>query len=168
MEAPARLVAAAATDVRLAILILAITGLATLGACTEPTGQLSIPAADPTVFRDRVYPILLRDCGFNTCHGSTARFFSVFGPGRARLDPDTAPYDPATPYELAHSYTRARSMLVDPDGPGSSLLVRKPLPTSEGGAGHKGDNPWGDSVYPSIDDPSFVTIYRWATASESP
>lgn len=141
---------------------------ATLAACTEPSGQISIPSADPAVFRDQVYPILLRDCGFSTCHGNPGRFFSIYGPGRTRLDPASGAYDPATPYELAHSYSRARSMLLDPDGPTASLLIRKPVPVDQGGAGHKGDSPYGDSVYPSVHDPSFLTIYRWATAAATP
>lgn len=134
------------------------------GCTAEPTQDLAIPSADPTVFKDRVYPILLRDCGFTTCHGNPKRFFAVFGPGRVRLDPDhTDMYDPATPYELAISFTRARSLLIGPDGPASSLFVRKPIPLDEGGAGHKGDDPWGAPVYGSIDDPSYQTLYRWAT-----
>ena len=141
---------------------LAVLLIAAPAGCLQPT-TLDIPNADPVAFRDKVYPILLADCGFNTCHGTADRFFSVFGPGRARLDPATAPYDPATPYELAHSYTRAESMLFGPNGPRSSLLVRKPIPLADGGAGHKGDDPWGNSVYAGVDDPHFVTLYLWAT-----
>lgn len=146
----------------------AAVAVATLVACTTPSARLEIPVADPTVFRDTVYPVLLHDCGFNACHGNHDRFFSVFGPGRARLDPGTPPYDPATPYELALSYTRARSMLLDRDGAGNSLLVRKTIPVELGGAGHRGDDAWGDSVYGSTEDPSFLAIYHWATASEAP
>ena len=51
-------------------------------------------------FRDfqRVFPVLMRDCGFHTCHGSDERFFRIHGPGRARLDPDSKAFDPLTPY----------------------------------------------------------------------
>jgi hypothetical protein len=148
---------------------LVVLAVAFVAGCTGPETQLQLPSADPIVFRDKVYPILLRDCGFQSCHGNKARFFSVFGPGRARLDPATQPYDPVTPYELALSFTRARSMLVGPDGPHSSLLVRKPIPLVDGGSGHKGgDDPWGDPVYASTSDPSYVAIYRWATALEGP
>jgi hypothetical protein len=137
--------------------------LIALAGCVQPT-TLDLPSADPVVFRDTVYPVLLADCGFNTCHGTSDRFFSVFGPGRARLDPSTAPFDPATPYELAHSYARAESMLLGPTGPRDSLLLRKPIPLVEGGAGHKGDDPWGNSVYASTSDERYLAIYQWATA----
>ena len=51
--------------------------IAIAAGCAEPTQDLSIPTADPTVFKDRVYPILLRDCGFTKCHGDPKRFFAV-------------------------------------------------------------------------------------------
>lgn len=149
-----------ATD---AILALAFATL--LSSCTDPVQDLSVPAADPVLFGTTVYPILLRDCGFTTCHGNPERFFAVFGPGRTRLDPATGEYDPATPYELALTYTRARSMLFGPDGAESSLLVRKPIPLDQGGAGHKGDDPWGNPVYRSVDDARYVALYRWATGT---
>lgn len=162
--------AAVATDVLRAATRVGLIGMlaAMAAGCTDPKGELAIPAADATVFQTTVYPILLRDCGFTTCHGTSDRFFSVFGPGRTRLDPETAPYDPATPYELAISYTRARSMILGPAGPTSSLLLRKPIPLASGGAGHKGNDPWGRSVYASIDDARYVALYRWATASRTP
>ncbi|HEY4181096.1 MAG TPA: hypothetical protein VGM90_29835 [Kofleriaceae bacterium] len=131
--------------------------------CSVTPGTLDIPNANPQVFEDTVYPVLLADCAFNACHGNRDRFFSVFGPGRERLDPNTAEYDPVTPYELAHSYTRAESMLYDEEGPGFSLFVRKPIPLALGGAGHKGDDLYGGTVYSSIDDPHYLALYRWAT-----
>lgn len=141
-----------------------VAGVVLAGCVTEPTQDLSIPSADPTVFKDRVYPILLRDCGFTTCHGDPRRFLAVFGPGRVRLDPETTDiYDPPTPYEIAISYTRARSMLFGPDGPKSSLLVRKPIPLDQGGAGHEGDDVWGSPVFLSTADARYVTLYNWAT-----
>lgn len=136
------------------------------GACTTgPATDLVVPDADAAVFKTQVYPILLRDCAFSTCHGNADRFFAVFGPGRARLDPKTGIYDPATPTEMALAYTRARSMLLGPDGPESSLFLRKPIPTDEGGAGHKGDDAWGRSVYASVQDARYTTLFRWATGT---
>jgi hypothetical protein len=157
----ARPAGAGVTDVRSVAMLLATLATA---CAVEPT-TLDIPNADPKVFEEKVYPVLLADCGFNTCHGNPERFFSVFGPGRARLDPMTGAFDPPTPSELAHSYARAESMLIGPRGPRSSLLIRKPVPIAQGGAGHKGDDLWGGTVYDTVDDPHFVTIYSWATAA---
>lgn len=140
--------------------------LVLLAGCSVEDGTIAIPNADAKVFQTQVYPVLLRDCGFTTCHGNPGRFFAVYGPGRTRLDPSTPEYDPVTPYELALTFTRARSMLVGPDGPLTSLLVRKPIPIAEGGAGHKGDDPWGNTVYASSTDARFQTIARWAAAAQ--
>ncbi|MDX2091200.1 MAG: hypothetical protein SFX73_25300 [Kofleriaceae bacterium] len=136
-----------------------------LSSCTAEEGEaLEVPAADAARFRTEIYPMLLADCGFPACHGTRARFFSVFGPGRTRLDPATAPYDPATPDELAVSYTRARSMLLSPDGVRRSPLLRKPLAVEVGGAGHEGVDVWGGNVYASKQDPRFQALFFWATA----
>lgn len=133
-------------------------------ACTQDAGApLEVPAANAERFRTEVYPTLLADCAFPACHGTRERFFSVFGPGRTRLDPATAPYDPATPEELALSYTRARSMLIDPEGVRRSPLLRKPLAVAVGGAGHEGVDEWGANVYATKQDPRFQKLFFWAT-----
>lgn len=136
-----------------------------LAGCTPPGSDFSVPETDPEVFELTVYPILLADCGFPACHGDPDRFFAVYGPGRRRLSPSTGPYDPATPEELALSYTRARSMLVAEGGPAKALLLRKPLAVSAGGAGHAGDDPWGGPIYLTKRDPRYEALFYWATSS---
>ncbi len=130
--------------------------------CDPGEDVVDVPAADPLVFRDQVYPILLSDCGFTGCHGNPDRFFAVFGTARARLDPETDLDAPVTPEELAVSYTRARSMLVSPDGVNRAPLLRKPLALDDGGVGHKGSDPWGQALFPSKDDPRFQVLAAWA------
>jgi hypothetical protein len=136
-------------------------------ACQAPEGELLVPEADPGVFAAEIFPILLADCGFPACHGDPDRMFAVVGPGRRRLSPESLPYDPATPEELAFSYTRARSMLVAEEGPGQGLLLRKPLAEEAGGAGHAGDDAWGAPIFATKTDPRYETIFFWATASEA-
>lgn len=145
----------AATD-RAWVIALALVG------CTQPVGDVALVEPDQGVFRDKVYPILLRDCAFAGCHGTHDRFFAVFGPGRARLDPTTPIYSPVTELELALTYTRTVSM-IDPDRE-KSLLLRKPIPVGQGGAGHRGDDPWGLAVFHARDDARFVTISNWVMA----
>lgn len=149
-------------------MIRSIAMAAALAGCVVAAGDLTVPAADPESFQTKVYPILLGDCGFPACHGDPRRFFTVFGPGRTRLDAETSPYDPATPDELAQTYTRTRSMLLAPDGVRRSPLLRKPLAVSAGGAGHRGDDVWGASVFASKADPRFQTLFFWATAEAPP
>lgn len=135
--------------------------------CTAPQSDLSVPEPDPATFESTVYPILLADCGFSACHGDPDRFFAVYGPGRLRLSPASAPYDPATPEEIALSYTRARSMLVAEGGPSQALLLRKPLAVEAGGAGHSGDDPWGNPVYRTKRDPRYEALFYWALSSSA-
>lgn len=118
-----------------------------------------MPAPDWDAFVREVYPILLRDCGFERCHGASARPFHVYGPGRHRWEPDDDPFDPVREQELWISYQRARSMLVD--GPGGPLLLRKVLP----GGGHAGLDRHGASVYGDRDDPSYRVLASWADGS---
>jgi hypothetical protein len=139
---------------------------ALLAACDTPTGALHIPAPDVASFELEAYPILLRDCGFPECHGSTARFFRVFGPGRTRLLKETLTFAPATPEELEQSYARARSMLAHQTSVVDGWLLRKPLAVTAGGAEHGGEDKWGRNVYETTDDLGYVALYKWAISHQ--
>jgi len=136
--------------------------LAGLAACAGEPTQLRLPDPELSTFALTAYPILLRDCGFPACHGDGERFFRLFGPGRTRLDPETPSDDPATEAEIAESYTRSVSMLVNESRLEDSWLLRKPLDVAAGGSGHEGEDRWGRNVYFSKDDPSYVQLVRWA------
>jgi hypothetical protein len=125
----------------------------------EPGWQAaSISAGE---FEDEVYPVLLRDCAFSTCHGAEERYFRIWGPGRVRLDPlSVTAFTAATADELTTSYQRTLSM-VDAKDPSSSLLLRKPLATAAGGAGHLGADKLGRNVYRSVDDHGYLVLSRW-------
>jgi hypothetical protein len=70
------------------------------------------------------------------------------------------PLDPITADEVERSYQRALSML-DNEAPQRSLLLRKPLTASAGGAGHRGQDQRGRDVYSSMTDPNFQTLEHW-------
>ncbi|MBP9205629.1 MAG: hypothetical protein KBG28_16780 [Kofleriaceae bacterium] len=139
---------------------------AVLGACAVEPAPLDVPSPSSQGFADRVYPILLAQCAFPACHGSPDRFFAVYGPGRTRFDPATEPYAPATAEELALSYRRTTSMLVWPDGARRSPLLRKPLPVEAGGAGHEGNDGWGQAPFTGEDDPRWITLATWAVGED--
>lgn len=145
--------------------------LAVLGAtgCANETTELAISTPDRAQFDAEVYPVLLRDCAFHACHGSTDRFLQVFGPGRGRITPDLKPVDPAAPIELMHSYNRARSM-IDAHHPEQSLILRKPLAVASGGTGHEGSDELGRNVYQTKLEPGYAAIQRWVlgTAAGAP
>lgn len=144
-----------------------LAAVVALGACEPEAERYGVPERDAVAFQNEVYPILLRDCAFPACHGAAERFFHIYGPGRTRLLEETLPYAPATPEELAMSFDRTRSMLVDPDGPRRAPLLRKPLAVGAGGAGHAGDTPYGAAIYLSKEDPSYIALFRWAIGEES-
>lgn len=141
---------------------LAVVMFFVIGACAPDSSVLYVPEPDAQEFAATVYPLLLRDCAFPACHGHRARFFRVFGPGRTRLNGEVLPLDPALPDEVAQTYARARSMLSNNGSVLDSLLLRKPLATSAGGAGHEGDDNWGGNVYETQDDPAYMTLKAWA------
>jgi hypothetical protein len=135
-------------------------GLAQLVGCAEPQPELELATPDQAAFVGQVYPLLLRDCGFHACHGSSERFFQVYGPGRGRLTLETRAIDPATQEEVALTYERARSM-VDPDRPLESLLLRKPLSVAVQGAGHEGVDSLGRDVYESETAAGYLVLRAW-------
>lgn len=128
--------------------------------CASVEGDAGPAERDRVAFDQRVWPILVRDCGFSACHGSTERFFRVLGPGHERLDPTMRLTDPVTEAELQFSYDRARSM-VEVNDPPLSPLLRKPLEVAAGGSGHEGTDRYGRDVYRSVDDPSFRVLVEW-------
>lgn len=138
---------------------------AAIGCSEEPAWSTNVPSPSRALFESTAYPILLRDCGFSECHGGEHRFFRIFGPGRARLDPLlTLQGDPPTPAEIELSYQRTRSMLAMSERVQDSLLLRKPLEIEAGGQGHEGVDELGRNVYRSAADPRYVTLLRWASS----
>lgn len=112
-----------------------------------------------------MYPVIARDCGFPACHGAPERFFRVYAPGRTRL---AGGIGPATVEEIDATYERARSMLATTEAPEDSLLLRKPLEQSEGGAAHMGRDRFGRNVYRSRDDPRWRALRVWARGESAP
>lgn len=143
---------------------------ALLSGCGLEVPSADAPAPDPIAFATTVYPLLMRDCSFAECHGSTERFFQVYGPNRTRLDPDatcglgrTTCDDPATLDEINRTYDRARSMLAGADRAEDSLLLRKPLEVDRGGAPHLGTDSNGRDVYASPDVGEYRILLQWAS-----
>jgi len=138
--------------------------LAVLAGCSDGDDwREPPPSPDGTLFVSDVYPLLLGNCAFSTCHGNRNRFLQLYGPGRARLDPGaTRPDDPMTLPEVVHSYDRARAMLATASRPSASLLLRKPLDIVAGGQGHEGADEFGRNVFGSTQAPGYLLLMRWA------
>jgi hypothetical protein len=124
-------------------------------ACDAPTRAL--PRPDPEAFAASVYPALLRDCAFAGCHGDPRRPLFIPGPGRTRLDPQSAPLDPATAAELTLAYDRARGLVEREVGEAGPLLVEKTL----AGAAHGGRDRHGVNVYEDDAAPGLAALRAW-------
>lgn len=136
--------------------------------CSAPTSDAQPPPVDECVFERDVYPVLARDCGFPACHGNPARFFRLWGPGRTRMNPDHGPFTPLTAEELEDSFDHARAMLAMASEPDQSLLLRKPLEASAGGAAHMGLDAFGRNIYPDREAPGWQTLSQWAHGEAEP
>jgi hypothetical protein len=128
-------------------------------ACASSDATGEVPTPDGELFVRETYPLLLENCAFSTCHGDSVRFFQVYGPGRARLDPATTkPLDPMNLPEILHSYQRTRSMLGTSTDVERSLLLSKPLQSEQGGQGHRGLDSLGHNVFSSKLDPRYQQL----------
>ncbi len=138
----------------------------TLFGCEDSQASWTPPEREFREFQD-VYPVLMRDCGFHTCHGSEDRHFRIYGPGRARLDEDTRAFAAVTGDEISLSFSLALSM-VDPARPQRSLLLRKPLALEAGGAPHEGVDEYGRNIYRTVNDEGYLAIARWVLSTPEP
>jgi hypothetical protein len=142
-----------------------------LCACAEEPAQVVAASRDFQQFQREVYPVLLRDCGFPSCHGAPERFFRVWGPGRVRLPNPSGivpgAFDLPTGDELSNSFEIAKGMIDERDRK-SSALLRKPLAVAAGGAGHLGVDGYGRDIYRTPTDTGYVTIARWVLSDPPP
>lgn len=151
-------------DARVRVRVFCSLASVLLAACPpEQATPAALVAPDQAAFERVVYPILMRDCAFNECHGGALRPFRVVGPGRARLD--GSPSDPdLVRREKQLSYERARSMLQLE--PGQTLfdarLLQKPLDLHAGGDRHGGIDRLGRDVFTSRKDERYRTLLYWA------
>jgi hypothetical protein len=147
-------------------LMLCVLTLGALGACDDPQEGWKVADREFRGFQD-VYPVLMRDCGFHTCHGADERAFRIYGPGRGRLTDDVRALDALTGDEVSLSFSIALSM-IDADHPERSLLLTKPLAVEAGGAAHGGIDDFGRNVYRTKDDEGYKAIAKWVLSAPEP
>ena len=104
-----------------------------------------------------LHPVLIRDCGFHTCHGSEERMFRVYGVGRSRLDEDARAFEENSVDEVLLSFDLTLSM-IDSEHPERSPLLRKPLAIEAGGSPHDGVDDFGRNVYRTVDEDGYKAI----------
>jgi hypothetical protein len=135
---------------------------APLVACTvvenAPAPDAIANLSEP-VFRCKVEPILARDCSYLGCHGNAETALRVYTPGKLRAG------SPANKGELnvgltdaEHhgNYLSAAAFSFGGIPPGDNWILRKNLPSVDGGYEHK-----GGAIFTGPDDPSAVAISNW-------
>jgi hypothetical protein len=135
----------------------------TLGCAEEEPWKLSEATPTSKLWSDGAYPVLMRDCSFFACHGSTDRLFQVWGPKRRRLYEGNLEGDDER-IRLGEESSRTFEMavgFVDITDPSRSLLLRKALDAQAGGTGHLGLDKFGRNVYRSGDSPGYVELAKW-------
>jgi hypothetical protein len=135
----------------------------TLGCAEEEPWKLSEATTTSKLWSDGAYPVLMRDCSFFACHGSTDRLFQVWGPKRRRLYEGDLEGD-AERIRLGEESNKTFALalgFVDITDPGNSLLLRKALDAQAGGTGHLGLDKFGRNVYRSGDSPGYVALAKW-------
>jgi len=111
------------------------------------------------VFRCKVEPILARDCSYLACHGNAGTALRVYTPGklRAASQPTMDNLNSGlTDAEHHGNYLSAAAFSFGGIPPGDNWLLRKNLPSVDGGYEHK-----GGVIFTGKDDPRAVALEDW-------
>jgi hypothetical protein len=139
-----------------AVLLAPVTGCTDVTNMPEPAPSTGL---DEAVFKCSVEPILARQCSYTACHGVAGAALRVYTPGKLRatepqdLDHATAELTAA---ERHANYLSATGFHFAAADPLDNLLVRKTIPSSEGGYAHE-----GGAIFSSTNDPQWLAIYAW-------
>jgi hypothetical protein len=122
-----------------------------------------LPATlDEAYFRCKVQPILTRSCAAYACHGSSDRYFKLFGRNRLRIGGTIATLNaPMTAAERAWNYDAARAQ-VDLASPAASYLLLKPLAAAAGGYYHGATTLFAkQNVFLDALDSDYLILEKW-------
>jgi len=135
-----------------------------LCACTSVTES---PAPDPTVsldetvFKCNVEPILVRQCSYLACHGNPQSALRVYSPGKLRATtPANVDDEDAAVTDAEHhaNFLNAAGLSFGLASVDDNWLLRKPLPSADGGFEHV-----GGAIYIGTNDTQYVAIHDWLT-----
>lgn len=136
---------------------------AAVGCAEDQPWELSESSKTSNLYTEGAYPVLLRDCAFFACHGSSERLFQVWGPKRRRLTSSMLSGQEEYAQigaEMEKTFDMAIGF-VDVNDPGNSLLLRKGLDAQAGGTGHLGLDKYGRNVYRSASSPGYIALAKW-------
>ena len=126
----------------------------------DAIAQLSEP-----VFRCSVEPILARDCSYVACHGNAGFALRVYTPGKLRAQPPANLDDAIAPLTDAEHHANFQSAAAFTYGgvtPDDNFLLRKTIPSADGGYEHR-----GGVIFTGADDPRAMAIRAWLAGTGS-
>jgi hypothetical protein len=140
----------------------AIAAIALSASCTDVVNE---PAPSPdgklseAVFTCNVEPILVRECSYTACHGNAGFPLRVYSQGKLRaMAPKNIDEAIAALTAAEHhaNFLSATGFAFGGIAPDDNLLLRKTLPSSDGGFEHA-----GGPVFAGPHDPGYVAIHDW-------
>lgn len=124
------------------------------GSAADPAGTLSEP-----IFRCNVEPVLVRECSYNGCHGQPLAPLRVYSPGKLRAkNPANIDDAVAALSDAEHhgNFLSAAGFAYGGVAVDDNFLLRKPLPSSDGGFEHV-----GGAIFTGVQDPRYLAIRDW-------
>ncbi len=138
--------------------------LAVLAACSVVQNESTAgpgAALSEDVFRCNVEPVLIRQCSYNACHGIANAALRVYSPGKLRATTATdidGAIAPLTDAEHHANFESAAGFAFGVDAVDDNFLLRKPLPSADGGYEHA-----GGAIWSGVNDVQYVAIRTWLT-----
>lgn len=146
-----------------------LLALVAAGCQDSLTDDAPLPVLDEPYFRCRVQPQVTKYCSALSCHGDTARYYTVYARNRLRLQGgEEQRNDFMTDEERTANYAATRAF-VEP-GDEDSYVLLKILDQASGGFYHGGATEFGrGDVFLTRDDPDFAVFIDWINgATEDP
>ncbi len=144
---------------RFAMLAFCAVGPAACAAIENAPTAAPADGLDETVFRCSVEPVLVKQCSYTACHGLAHSPLRIYSPGKLRA---TTPGDidaaiaPLTAGEHHANFLSASGFRFGTEDPLDNLLLRKTLPSTEGGYAHQ-----GGAIFAGTGDPQWMAIDAW-------
>lgn len=135
-------------------------------ACTQPAGTApAFPKLDFDYYVCVIDPILEQGCSYVACHGQQTHALRVYSLGKLRGADGISAWDRSHKLlsrdELDGNYNSAQAFFTGVATAADSLLLREPLPVSQGGPAH-----YGGPIWSGTSDGRYQAILQWAKGAK--
>jgi hypothetical protein len=139
--------------------------------CVQSNPPEPPPGLDFAFFRCELQPVLVKQCATPACHGNGKRFFRLYARNRLRLGVSALDVNrPLREEEVRANYDASRALVDSLDRPEDSMMLRKPLESSQGGYYHGATRIFrssGANVFASPEDPGYQKLLSWAEGTRA-